>query len=73
MGLSTLAGKSRSQCHIEKLRIKTPSELALLKNLSGGNQQKVVIAKWLLAKSRILIMDEPTRELMSMQNRRFTL
>ena len=53
--------KQESVSYIEKLRIKTPSELALLKNLSGGNQQKVVIAKWLLAKSRILIMDEPTR------------
>lgn len=53
--------KKESLSYIEKLRIKTPSELSYLKNLSGGNQQKVVIAKWLLAKSRILIMDEPTR------------
>lgn len=47
--------------YIQKLGIKTPSELAITKNLSGGNQQKVVIAKWLLAESEILIMDEPTR------------
>ena len=47
--------------YIEKLRIKTPSELALLKNLSGGNQQKVVIAKWLVRDCDILIFDEPTR------------
>lgn len=53
--------KRESVSYIQKLRIKTPSELSYLKNLSGGNQQKVVIAKWLLAKSRILIMDEPTR------------
>lgn len=53
--------KRAAAAYIEKLKIKTPSELACLKNLSGGNQQKVVIAKWLLAKSKILIMDEPTR------------
>lgn len=41
--------------------IKTPSEKEVVKNLSGGNQQKVVIAKWLLAEAKILIMDEPTR------------
>ena len=53
--------KQEAVSYIEKLRIKTPSDLAVTKNLSGGNQQKVVIAKWLLAKSIILIMDEPTR------------
>ena len=53
--------KREAVSYIEKLRIKTPSDLAIIKNLSGGNQQKVVIAKWLLAKSKILIMDEPTR------------
>ena len=47
--------------YIEKLRTKTPSENTTIKNLSGGNQQKVVIARWLLAQSKILIMDEPTR------------
>lgn len=47
--------------YIEKLNIKTPDENAFTKNLSGGNQQKVVIAKWLVANSKILIMDEPTR------------
>lgn len=47
--------------YIEKLKTKTPSENAKAKNLSGGNQQKVVIAKWLVAKSKIIIMDEPTR------------
>jgi ribose transport system ATP-binding protein len=46
---------------IQMLRTKTPSASTPVKNLSGGNQQKVVIAKWLAAKSRILIMDEPTR------------
>lgn len=47
--------------YIELLHTKTPSEMSLVQNLSGGNQQKVVIAKWLVAKSKILIMDEPTR------------
>jgi len=46
---------------IDKLHVKTPSLDQLLKNLSGGNQQKVVIAKWLIKDSDILIFDEPTR------------
>lgn len=50
-----------SKDYIKKLRTKTPSENTPAKNLSGGNQQKVVLAKWLVAKSKILIMDEPTR------------
>ncbi|HAK45102.1 MAG TPA: D-xylose ABC transporter ATP-binding protein [Spirochaeta sp.] len=45
---------------IEKLRIKTPSAKQRVKNLSGGNQQKVVFAKWLCGNSKIFIFDEPT-------------
>lgn len=45
----------------EKLKTKTPSMKQLLKNLSGGNQQKVIIARWLLKDSDIFIFDEPTR------------
>lgn len=45
----------------EKLRIKTPDLEQLVQNLSGGNQQKVVIAKTLAAKSKVVIFDEPTR------------
>ena len=45
----------------DKLRIKTPGLDVQVKNLSGGNQQKVVIAKWLLSKASIFIFDEPTR------------
>ena len=44
-----------------KLRTKTPSMDQLLKNLSGGNQQKVIIARWLMKNSDIFIFDEPTR------------
>ncbi|WP_319560973.1 sugar ABC transporter ATP-binding protein [Marispirochaeta sp.] len=47
--------------YVKKLNIRTPSLEQLLKNLSGGNQQKVVIAKWLIRNSDILIFDEPTR------------
>lgn len=46
---------------IEELRIKTPSASAVVENLSGGNQQKIVIAKWLETDPDILILCEPTR------------
>ena len=45
----------------DALRIKTPSVNQLVNNLSGGNQQKVAVAKWLASHSKILILDEPTR------------
>ena len=47
--------------YIEKINVKTPSRNQKVGNLSGGNQQKVVIGKWLNADPEILIMDEPTR------------
>ena len=46
---------------VEELRIKTPSIDQMVRNFSGGNQQKVVIAKWLFRGSKVLICDEPTR------------
>lgn len=48
---------------VNKLSIKTPSIRSMCLNLSGGNQQKAVLAKWLNAESRILILDHPTRGL----------
>jgi ribose transport system ATP-binding protein len=50
-----------AQGHIEKLRIRTPGPNQLLGNLSGGNQQKVALAKWLTHAPKVLILSEPTR------------
>lgn len=47
--------------YIAQLRIKTPGPDAVISNLSGGNQQKAIIGKWLETKPKILILDEPTR------------
>ena len=52
--------RSASQEYIEKLNIKTPSGDQIVGNLSGGNQQKVVVAKWLNADADVYIFDEPT-------------
>jgi len=45
----------------QSLRVKTPTLAEIIQNLSGGNQQKVLIGRWLLTKPKILILDEPTR------------
>jgi ABC-type sugar transport system ATPase subunit len=47
--------------YMDRLRIQAPSPDALVRSLSGGNQQKVLVARWLKANVRILIMDQPTR------------
>jgi ribose transport system ATP-binding protein len=62
-GLFIQASKVRqvTEDYVQKLNIRTPSLEQLLLNLSGGNQQKVVIAKWLIRRCDILIFDEPTR------------
>jgi ribose transport system ATP-binding protein len=52
-----------AQTWVQKLRVRTPSIDAICLNLSGGNQQKVVLSKWMNAQSKILIFDHPTRGL----------
>lgn len=53
--------KANAQRYKDMLHIRTPSLLQLARNLSGGNQQKVVLAKWLCNNVKVLIVDEPTR------------
>jgi ribose transport system ATP-binding protein len=53
--------QSESERFVRELKIATPSLQQLTRNLSGGNQQKVILARWLLTDSKILIFDEPTR------------
>ncbi|MCK4984311.1 MAG: sugar ABC transporter ATP-binding protein, partial [Desulfobacterales bacterium] len=50
-----------AQTQVSQLKIQTPSIHQITQNLSGGNQQKVVLAKWLAKRCQLLIMDEPTR------------
>ncbi|KAA0969405.1 sugar ABC transporter ATP-binding protein [Aureimonas fodinaquatilis] len=53
--------REAAQTYIRQLNIKTPSEKQITRLLSGGNQQKIVIGKWLFRGSRVLFFDEPTR------------
>ena len=59
--VKTAATRQKAVELVDTLAIKTPRVTQRVKNLSGGNQQKVVIAKWLIADTDILIFDEPTR------------
>ncbi len=47
--------------YIQELRIRTPTREQITRNLSGGNQQKVVLSKWLFTDAKVMIFDEPTR------------
>ena len=53
--------KKSVEQYIRELGIKTPSQEQKIRNLSGGNQQKTMIARWLFNDSRVLILDEPTK------------
>jgi ribose transport system ATP-binding protein len=55
------AETATTNVEIAELRIRTPSSEQLVRNLSGGNQQKVVLAKWLIGHARAFLFDEPTR------------
>ncbi len=59
--LSTADMQAMARRYVKELRVATPSIDREVRNLSGGNQQKVLLAKWLARKPRILIVDEPTR------------
>lgn len=52
--------REAARTHTERLRVKAPSLEAPVSELSGGNRQKVVLARWLQARSRVLLFDEPT-------------
>jgi ABC-type sugar transport system ATPase subunit len=53
--------KKMTDHYIDELHIKTPSNEKMIKDLSGGNQQKVILARWMAKKVKMLILDEPTR------------
>lgn len=59
--LSSTRELNAAQRYVKELGIRTPSVYQIVNNLSGGNQQKVVVAKWLFVDPKVLIFDEPTR------------
>lgn len=61
LGINFKETQKITRDYIGKLNIKTPNDAALIKNLSGGNQQKVILSRWLALNVDLLILDEPTR------------
>lgn len=59
--IDTVTEKKTAEKFREEIQIKCPTVNQLVKNLSGGNQQKVILGKWLAADSQLIIFDEPTR------------
>ena len=59
--LSDKQMKDKTEWAIQAMHIKTPTQRTQIRSLSGGNQQKVIIGRWLLTKPEVLLLDEPTR------------